>query len=606
MLSSAQLDALLQTALQATRDGQLGRAEQLARQALSVNSAHPAPLQLLGVVRSMQGDLVEAETLMRRSLDLMPNQPHVWNNLGNVYAKIPNPDEAIRCYRQAVALETRYFDAWKNLGLMLAAGGKHEEALEAYDRAQALSPENPDTLNGKGLSLKALKRFEDAETALTKAAECAPASVSILNNLGNVLRDLGKDQAGAKIFEKAAKLMPDAGHLRIALSGAYINLGRFDEAEANLRDVIDQEPDNVEAHKTLTKTLFNVGRNEDIATLYENTLAEYPDLVLIWEEYAESLWLLDKFEEGLAVVEKARAKCGDRPKLRLMTGRMLSSIGKPEEARKWLDLSGKNDEQMELFFAIERARVNLLSGEYRSGADDLYQVSKKFPDDYTVFAHLESLWRMAGDPRAAWLLDYEHFVRPMEVPVPDGFKNHAEFNAALTGFLTSLHVSRHHPIDQTLRGGTQTYGHLFERTEPIIRSLKNSIQESIEDYSSALKYDSGHPFLRHLGKPLWFKGAWSVRLRSEGFHVHHYHPEGWISSAYYVSLPDSVADPDKKDGRIQFGMPPVDVPDACSPAKEIQPRVGTLALFPSYCWHGTIPFSDSEPRLTVAFDVGRS
>jgi hypothetical protein len=26
-------------------------------------------------------------------------------------------------------------------------------------------------------------------------------------------------------------------------------------------------------------------------------------------------------------------------------------------------------------------------------------------------------------------------------------------------------------------------------------------------------------------------------------------------------------------------------------------------LFPSYMWHGTIPFRSDEPRMTVAFDV---
>jgi len=26
-------------------------------------------------------------------------------------------------------------------------------------------------------------------------------------------------------------------------------------------------------------------------------------------------------------------------------------------------------------------------------------------------------------------------------------------------------------------------------------------------------------------------------------------------------------------------------------------------LFPSYFWHGTLPFHSDQPRLTVAFDV---
>ncbi|WP_375251270.1 putative 2OG-Fe(II) oxygenase [Sphingomonas sp.] len=28
-----------------------------------------------------------------------------------------------------------------------------------------------------------------------------------------------------------------------------------------------------------------------------------------------------------------------------------------------------------------------------------------------------------------------------------------------------------------------------------------------------------------------------------------------------------------------------------------------LALFPSYLWHGTEPFTGNAPRLTIAFDL---
>ena len=39
------------------------------------------------------------------------------------------------------------------------------------------------------------------------------------------------------------------------------------------------------------------------------------------------------------------------------------------------------------------------------------------------------------------------------------------------------------------------------------------------------------------------------------------------------------------------------------PRMQLQPQPGKLALFPSYQWHGTVPFDDPEPRLTIAFDM---
>ena len=35
----------------------------------------------------------------------------------------------------------------------------------------------------------------------------------------------------------------------------------------------------------------------------------------------------------------------------------------------------------------------------------------------------------------------------------------------------------------------------------------------------------------------------------------------------------------------------------------VEPAPGKLVLFPSYMWHGTIPFTDPSTRLSVAFDL---
>ena len=82
--------------------------------------------------------------------------------------------------------------------------------------------------------------------------------------------------------------------------------------------------------------------------------------------------------------------------------------------------------------------------------------------------------------------------------------------------------------------------------------------------------------------------------------MNHTHPAGWISSAYYVSLPP-VMSADSQEGWIKFGEPRWPVP-GCGIERVTQPLEGRLVLFPSYMWHGTIPFSSGE-RLTAPFDV---
>jgi hypothetical protein len=75
-----------------------------------------------------------------------------------------------------------------------------------------------------------------------------------------------------------------------------------------------------------------------------------------------------------------------------------------------------------------------------------------------------------------------------------------------------------------------------------------------------------------------------------------------FSSALYIALPERMADEPENSGWLTLGAPDerleVDVP----PWRTIEPKEARLVLFPSWMWHGTVPFREGE-RLTVAFDV---
>ena len=132
------------------------------------------------------------------------------------------------------------------------------------------------------------------------------------------------------------------------------------------------------------------------------------------------------------------------------------------------------------------------------------------------------------------------------------------------------------------------------------------MKTQIEACLAGLPKDDTHPFLgRNTGRAR-FAGSWSVRLRSGGFHISHIHHTGWISSALYISLPKEVAalpDGATGPGALMFGVPDETLDLDLTPRRVEPPRVGRLVIFPSYFWHGTIPFESEQPRLTVAFDA---
>jgi uncharacterized protein (TIGR02466 family) len=143
---------------------------------------------------------------------------------------------------------------------------------------------------------------------------------------------------------------------------------------------------------------------------------------------------------------------------------------------------------------------------------------------------------------------------------------------------------------------------LLETDDLVIKAFLAAVRAPIEAYIAAMPEDETHPLFARKSARHALVGCWSVRLAPGGYHVNHVHPEGWISSAYYVTVPEGVAGAADHQGWIQFGAPRNRV-RGCDAEHVVEPRAGRLVLFPSYMWHGTVPFRDGVERLTIAFDV---
>jgi len=139
-------------------------------------------------------------------------------------------------------------------------------------------------------------------------------------------------------------------------------------------------------------------------------------------------------------------------------------------------------------------------------------------------------------------------------------------------------------------------------TKPFIfiKQYLNALEAPIRAYIATMRAPD-HPWSGRKTDKFKLSGCWSVKLKPNGYHINHLHPEGWISSAYYVSLPDVTRSGQGQEGWIKFGEPRWLTP-GCAVEKVVQPKEGRLVLFPSYMWHGTIPFSSGE-RITAPFDI---
>jgi len=169
--------------------------------------------------------------------------------------------------------------------------------------------------------------------------------------------------------------------------------------------------------------------------------------------------------------------------------------------------------------------------------------------------------------------------------------------------LNRLHDPQGHALlFQSLRNGTETTQDLSRSTDPAIQALFMAFASPIRHYLEHIGHGSDPLRRRNQGR--WrFNGAWSVRLHSSGYHANHTHPRGWISSACYIELPDCMSDGRSNEGVLTFGEPGIATTPKLGGEYSVRPEPGMLVLFPSYFWHGTVPFRSNEARLTVAFDA---
>jgi hypothetical protein len=225
------------------------------------------------------------------------------------------------------------------------------------------------------------------------------------------------------------------------------------------------------------------------------------------------------------------------------------------------------------------------------------------PLDQQWIAYELSALRLQGSERYGEIADLDRFVRSYSLPVPDGFDDIESFNEAFLTTLDGLNCNRIRPLDQSLRDGSQTPRDLTTIDDPVLNAYYRALDTPIRRYMADAGSGPDHPLTARNTGDYRIAGGWSVRLQGGGRHVNHVHPEGWISSAYYVSVPEETRQDDSRAGWIKFGEPPYVTSPPSGPEKWIRPEAGLLVLFPSFLWHGTEAIDDGSTRVTAPFDA---
>lgn len=448
-------------------------------------------------------------------------------------------------------------------------------------------------LRQQGFALREAQQYGAAEQVFARGADQFPGDAALAFGLAQTRYELGLP--AADLFAQAASLAPDHPDIIRNQALALVSEGRTQDARSLLQARLASHPDWLDGHKALATLNWTHGPREGFSDHLGPACRAQPQNQALWLAWFRNLAQARDWPAAHAVLDEAERHLGQIPAL--VVSRLFVAVE-----------SGAADAQQQIeatahfrgdVSSLCRIRHALRIGDPKRAEAEALPLTRD-ASAMLYWPYLSLAWRMLGDGRADWLDQPDRLIEPLESGCSD------RELAALAEVLRGLHTAAEPYIEQSVRGGTQTDRSVLLRHEPELQAIKERLLDLVRDYVNRLPpHDPAHPLLgapRH--DPLLIEGSWSVRLASQGYNVPHTHAMGWLSTAFYVSLPDQHDMGPAPAGHIAFGMPPAELGLDLEPYRTIEPAPGRLAIFPSTMWHGTVPFDDGE-RLVIAFDIRR-
>ena len=422
----------------------------------------------------------------------------------------------------------------------LYGGARWREAMAICRKLLTAMPKQPAVLGLAGLLALQLDDAGEAVAMLTLAVELRPDAADLHYNLANALRRLGRLDEAVATYRRAATYGPDLLPVRNNLGAALQALGRHAEAANAFRQALRLAPNDAELHRNLGIALEGAGQLDDAIAAYRRALALKPGWPQAYRNLTNALLTTQDAAGTIALCDA------------------------------WLKVEPG---------ALEAIGLKAVA--------------------------LDEIGDRAGARR---LVDLDRFVRQIAIPAPPpGYASLGAFNAAL---------ARHLLADPTLAVPGQsdvhyhgpafrTTGELFDRPSGPLVALEALIRTQIADYLAAVAPPSPeHPYLARPPRR-WRPIAQATVLDRNGNLAPHVHYSGYVSGVYYVRIPGFVAAAQTdRAGWFEIGRPPPRFHRAGRPeVRFIEPREGTMLLFPSYFYHSTVAFPAAETRISVAFDA---
>ena len=584
------------------QSGEYGAAHAQLESLVAANPRYVEGLRLLAGTKQALGDIAQAETLLRRAIEIEPRSAPALTTLAELMLGSGRSAEAVPLLRRAIQGSPPYPRA----ALLLA-----RHYLDTGQPSLALEVATPWCDSGKAdfdLSARhvaayaALGRQSDAVAHYRRLVAQAPDNPVATHTLAVALHAAQQPQEAERVVrETLARTRPTAA-LHYTHARSLLSLERFEEAEVALSACVKLEPRRAEAHDRLAELIWmRTGDILEATRSLDQAVEKFPHDDALRATKAALLQGAGDARGAFASLAERAVRPESHPSMLIRAGLAALEFDPATAltfAERALRALPNNHTARKLLCA-----AYLGMGEGAKALAESNTLLVVAPDDQYLIAMQTTALRLLNDPRYDSLCDYDRMVLSTLIETPSGWPDLGSFLTELTSHLNALHNPHgHRLLYQSLRRGTETTQDLARSSDPVIQALFRAFAAPIARYRDHIGQGED-PLRRRNRGATRFNGGWSVRLHRDGYHTSHVHPRGWISSACYIQLPDGMGAGRTAEGILSFGAPGMLTAPSLPAELSVRPETGLLVLFPSYFWHGTLPFHSDQPRLTVAFDA---
>lgn len=552
-----------------------------------------------GIEFHKAGLFSNADYFYKFVLKKKPDHPYANHNQGVLCLDMGKVKDSLKFLQSALQTSPNEFQFWASYIEALIQSNQITLANKFYNRALELGANkqvfmdlkdkldeinliisNSNKINKNGdpseieiNKIVQLMKFGNFSEALnkTKILLINYTNSFVLYNLsGSIYYELNLLDNALENFKIAIKLKPYAHEVYLNIGNVYKSLKDFEMALVYFEKALNYNPNLAEAYNCIGLTHKEKNNYDKSIFNFKNAIKLNQNNSLYFNNLGSTFALMGSFNEAIDAYYKSLS-INPNFNTKIIISELL--LREKKDAKNSLIM---------LEDALQDNPMDVRANAYKYIAlrgMDRYSDAKKLVN-YSELVFKDNLQNFSNE-------------------------NISDFNKKLLLSLEN-HPRRIPEINENgwaIRGGT-VIRKIFTNPDPIIHKFESLLKRAIDKRIENLTFNQGHPFLTK--KPENYKlECWVNFLESGDYQSNHIHNLGWMSGVYYVDPPEFKSKQGINEGYIEFNRAGYDLPHfgEDKDIELIKPENGMIVFFPSYVWHGTIPFTENKSKVSISFDI---